>query len=243
MGSGYFKFKQFTVEQDDNVLKVSTDSVLLGSFVNDNLPAKKILDIGAGTGILTLMMAVKFLSAMIDAVEIDKHSYKWLKTNIEKTQWQSRISLHNISIEEFSEITANKYDLIISNPPFFFDMPLPDAYNKKLFKHSTGLNASKFADIIQKLLNKHGKFYTILSPAFYEKFRKESADKNLYPNSIINVRWKEEKKIERIISEFSFGIKNPLVKIFSVRNINNEYTEEYKNLTSVFYLDSHFVKT
>ncbi len=242
MGSGYFKFKQFTIRQDDNVLKVSTDSVLLGSVVNNNFPVKNILDIGAGTGILSLMMAVKFPDATIDAIEIDSHSFQWLKTNIETTEWEQRISAYNTSIEEFSEKTSNKYDLIISNPPFFADMPLPARYNKKLFKHSTGLNAIKFAEIIQKLVDKKGRFYTILSPGFYEKFSKEMADKSLYPNTVIEVKWKENKKVERIISEFSFNHKTIQVKTLTVRNSKNEYTEEYKNLTSFFYLDSHFAK-
>ena len=242
MGSGFFKFKQFTIWQDDDVLKVSTDSVLLGCVVENNLTVKKILDIGAGTGLLSLMMAAKFSYAQIDAVEIDPHSYEWLETNIKNSQWYNRIFTHNISIEKFTEKTTAKYDLIISNPPFFTGMPFPTTYNKKLFKHSTGLDAIKFAEIIQKLLEKKGRFYTILSPVFYEKFSKEMADKNLYPNTVIEVKWKENKKVERIIAEFSFNHKNPHVKKLSVRNIKNEYTEEYKNLTSYFYLDSHFAK-
>jgi tRNA1Val (adenine37-N6)-methyltransferase len=243
MGSGFFRFKQFTIWQDDKVLKVSTDSVILGSIVKNNLPGNRILDIGAGTGILSLMMAVKYPQSKIDAVEIDKHSYQWLLHNIKKSPWHSNISAINSSIEEFTSKTSHKYDLIISNPPFFADMPLPDTTHKKLFKHTTSLRTNIFAEIIWKLLSPTGSFYTILSPSLYKNFEESMKQKNLFPHQIIYIKWKEDKKVERIIANFYFGEKTPIKENLSVRSSLNEYTEEYKNLTSFFYLDNHFSRT
>jgi len=240
MGNSFFKFKQFTIYQDDNVLKVSTDSVILGSLVENKESHERILDIGAGTGILSLMMAVKFSKAQIEAVEIDTHSYQWLTYNIKTSNYADRISSFNTSIQEFVEKNNKKYDLIISNPPFFADMPLPSSAQKIKFKHARTLKASDFANIICKALNKNSKFYTILSQKYFEILRKELNSCSLSPDKIVLIKWKENKQIERVFARFSTQGKFTIPTTLSVRDINNEYTQDYKNLTSYYYLNSHF---
>ena len=117
MPNDYFKFKQFTIHQDKCAMKVGTDGVLLGAWA-ECANAKGILDIGTGTGLIALMIAQRS-NAKIDAVEIDETASKQAKENIKKSLWNDRIEILNISFQDFSKSTNEKYDLIVSNPPYF----------------------------------------------------------------------------------------------------------------------------
>lgn len=109
-----FNFKHFSIEQNDAVLKVGTDAFVLGAFFTAHNP-KRILDIGAGTGVLSLIAAQKFTNALIDAVEIDEESSVLAQRNFENSPWANRLVVHKTSIQDFS--TSQNYDLIVSNPP------------------------------------------------------------------------------------------------------------------------------
>lgn len=114
-----FKFKQFSVNQDRCAMKIGTDSVLLGAWTSIEYKANSILDIGAGTGILSLMMAQRSSAEIIDAIEIDDEAYEQCVENFENSPWADRLFCYHASLEEFVAEIDNKYDLIISNPPFF----------------------------------------------------------------------------------------------------------------------------
>ena len=119
MSNNYFQFKQFTIHQDKCAMKVCTDACLFGAFVANEIQDKTInhiLDIGAGTGLLSLMLAQKS-NAAIDAVEIDKSTYEQAEENISQSSWKEKITVYNSGIADF--YSNYKYDLIISNPPFF----------------------------------------------------------------------------------------------------------------------------
>ena len=114
-----FKFKQFTIEQDRCAMKIGTDGVLLGAWVSLKNNPFSILDIGAGTGIIALQLAQRSHAEMIDALEIDENAYEQCVDNFENSQWGDRLFCYHASLEEFVEEIEDKYDLIISNPPFF----------------------------------------------------------------------------------------------------------------------------
>ena len=111
-----FKFKKFSIVQSKSAMKVGTDGVLLGSWVNCQ-KAKKILDIGAGTGLISLMLAQRNKECNITAIEIDKDTSEEAKININNSKWRDRISIINISLNNFA--TSEKFDFIVSNPPYF----------------------------------------------------------------------------------------------------------------------------
>src|ERR1051325_1206886 len=134
MSENVFKFKQFTVHQDRCVMKVGTDAVLLGSWV-DTRGAKRILDIGTGTGVIAMMLAQKS-SVGIDAIDIDLNACKQAKENAIECAWSDRISIHNISFQEFSASARKKYDLIVSNPPYFSDAPKPHTVERIQSRHT-----------------------------------------------------------------------------------------------------------
>src|ERR1700750_3408056 len=113
--SGIFKFKQFDIDQSGCAMKINTDGVLLGALADAD-KSQSILDIGTGTGVIALMLAQRFTSAKIDAVEIDIRAAKTAELNFKNSIFSERLIIYPTSIESFDEALENKYDLIISNP-------------------------------------------------------------------------------------------------------------------------------
>src|SRR5690606_23546709 len=135
-----FQFKQFTIEQDRCAMKIGTDGILLGAWVELKDPYS-ILDIGAGTGVIGLMMAQRSDAGLIDAIEIDDDAYEQCVDNFENSPWNDRLFCYHASLNEFAEEMKDeeKYDLIISNPPFYTEV----------FKGSDEVrNLARFADAL-----------------------------------------------------------------------------------------------
>lgn len=164
MPNNYFQFKQFKVYQDQCAMKVCTDACLFGAYTADLIHEEKmacntILDIGAGTGLLSLMLAQK-TTALIDAVEIDKAAYDQASENIKRSPWKERLHVFNEDISLFSP--GKKYDVIISNPPFFEgDLKSADA-NKNTAKHDTALTLQQLLSVVKVQLNEAGVFAVLL---------------------------------------------------------------------------------
>lgn len=114
-----FRFKQFSVSQEHCAMKIGTDAVLLGAWTDLDIQPNSILDIGAGTGILALMMAQRSGAELIDAIEIDDAAYEQCVGNFEASDWGDRLFCYHASLDEFTEEIEDQYDLIISNPPFY----------------------------------------------------------------------------------------------------------------------------
>ena len=159
MPNSYFQFKQFTVQQDKCAMKVCTDACLFGAM----LPLEvqhKVLDIGTGTGLLSLMYAQKNSAAIIDAVEIDGNAAIQAKENFEASPWADRLNIFNADVLNFKP--GKEYDLIISNPPFFEDdLRSPDG-SKNNAKHDTSLGLVKLLEIVEIHLAKEGLFAVLL---------------------------------------------------------------------------------
>ena len=114
-----FKFKEFSVNQDQCAMKIGTDAVLLGAWASLEANPFAILDIGAGTGVLGLMLAQRSHAEVIDAIEIDDDAYEQCVDNFELSPWADRLFCYHASLEEFAEEIDDEYDLIICNPPFY----------------------------------------------------------------------------------------------------------------------------
>ena len=128
-----FRFKQFSVAHDRCAMKVNTDGVLLGAWTDVD-DARAILDIGTGTGVIALMMAQRRAAAIIDAIDIDESAFGQASENFLNSMWSDRLYTHNISLQEY--FPAKKYDLIISNPPYFIDDYKTESHQKNIAKHS-----------------------------------------------------------------------------------------------------------
>lgn len=216
-------------------MKVGTDAVLLGSWV-EATDVKSILDIGTGTGIIALMLAQKS-QAQIHAIDIDQSAYLQAKENVELCKWKNQIQVFHASLQEFSAKTHHKYDLIVSNPPYFIDSSKASADARTAARHTDSLPFEELLEGVLKLLHPKGRFCVILPSKEAELFRDLAEAKKLHLDKILRVKTRADKTEKRLLMQFEF---NPTS--FSESSIiieegeRHSYSEEYKKLTSAYYL-------
>ena len=230
-----FKFKKFSLDDSKSAMKLGTDAVILGSFVkSDN--SKFILDIGTGSGIIALMLAQNS-QADIHAIDIDESSFLQAKDNFNNSNWASRLTAFNISLQKYSLETNFKYDLIVCNPPFFINSLKSGDKRKNISKHNDLLS---FDDLIcgtKKLLSPKGKFCIILPFNESRIFKNKASENLLFCNESVFIKPKTNKSVNRVIMNFSFHKTTAVQKNLTIRNNNNTYTQEYIELTKKFYLN------
>lgn len=235
MPNDYFKFKQFTIYQDKCAMKVGTDGVLLGAWANCK-NAKSILDIGTGTGLITLMLAQRS-NAYVDAVEIDEQASLQAKENVAKSKWKDSIQILNTPFQEFCKSTNEKYDLIVSNPPYFQNSLFAPDKKRTDARHNSNLELKELLDGALDLLSDKGVFCLILPYLEGNYFILKASEKDLYCTRQTKVLPKPGREPKRLLLEF-MKIKKPLVEqeIIIELNKRHEYSDAYKNLTKEFYL-------
>jgi tRNA1Val (adenine37-N6)-methyltransferase len=239
MGNPYFKFKQFTINQQNTVMKVGVDAVLLGAWANPN-QASKILDIGTGTGLLSLMLAQK-TTASIVAIEIDEDSYLQALENIKASKWASQMKILKTSFQNFVLEKPDQYDFIICNPPYF-DSTRPSPNEKRsLARHDQTLGLNVLFSGVNQILNAEGSFLMIYQYNRKDQVLSEAAIHGLFPTQILEIKGNENKIPNRVIIEFSRNNKPYQISQMIVRNAEtNDYTNEYKELTKDYYLNFEF---
>ncbi len=233
-----FHFKQFSIYHDRCAMKVGTDGVLLGAWTPVN-NAKRILDIGTGTGVIAIMLAQRSKQkAAIDAIEIDETAYHQAVENINNCQWKDQIIAHHISLQKFSPSRPlKKYDLIVSNPPFFLQGSKPLGNNRTNARHTDSLSHNDLITCSMALLNKNGILSVILPLVEGNKFIKIAEEAGLHCQRYVEVKPKADKQVERLLLTFSKSkpskvIKEELIIQYEKRN---DYTPEYIALTEGFY--------
>jgi tRNA1Val (adenine37-N6)-methyltransferase len=230
-----FRFKKFAIVDKNSALKIGTDAVIIGASI-DVRKAKRILDIGTGCGIIALMLAQRS-HASIDAIEPHVPSAEDAKNNFYTSPWENRLSLYIETLENYVEITNKTYDLIVSNPPFFENDLLSADTNKTQAKHAINLRLEDIIILSCKILSKNGKLEIII-PIHREKELIQTAQKNqLQLQRKIIVYPKKGKSAHRLILRFSFEYVKYVEEELIIRNANNEYTNNYKDLTRDFHLN------
>lgn len=216
-------------------MKVGTDAVLLGSAI-DVKKTNTILDVGTGSGVIALMLAQRF-AAKIDAIDIDKSSIEEAKINFRSSPWSTRLDVIHSSLQNFVKKSDKKYDLIVSNPPFFENsLESPDP-KKKLSKHSNTLSHQELLICVAKLLSPKGSFEVILPYSEREKFIILALIENLYCKKELVIFPKKPKEAKRIILGFSKEKQKVWKSEMTIRKADNSYTDEYISLTKDFYLN------
>jgi tRNA1Val (adenine37-N6)-methyltransferase len=240
MPNTYFQFKQFIVHQDKTAMKVCTDACLFGAWAarqmqNEKCKIENVLDVGTGTGLLSLMLAQKS-SAQIDSVEIDEAAYIQAKENFEASPWKSRLNIHHSSIQHFNNSTNQLYDLIISNPPFF-EQSLKSLDDKKnRAKHADELSFEELTHFVLRRLKEDGKFYILLPYQEFQKFKEMASRNNLFLSHEVNIRQTEKHSYFRTIGAFSKTMQDNLESISITIKTNNEYHPAFTSLLQDYYL-------
>ena len=227
-----FHFKQFSVDDSKCAMKVGTDAVILGAWANAST-AEFILDIGTGSGLIALMAAQRSL-AHITAIDIDESATLQSKENFSASPWYERIESIQSAVQQFQP--DNLFDLIICNPPFFRNALKTPDQQRTIARHNDTLSFESLLFAVDRLLNKNGTFAFILPvDEAYEIIAMASVHQ-LYPNRCCTVFSRENKSPNRVMAEISRRESVTKHENLIIRDPNNQYTIQYKELTKDFYL-------
>ena len=230
-----FRFKQFTIYQDLAGMKVGTDSIILGSVIKIKSKYKNILDVGAGTGILTLMMAQRTSNSNITAVEIDSNSYHQANINIDNCKWNDRINLLHADAKHLK--TNDKYDLIICNPPYFSNSKQSIIISKNTARHQVELTFKDLLNIWEKIGDDDSDLACITPIIESEKFYKMVKNNGNYLAYYLEVRSNPNSHPKRAVMLFSKNKMDTIQSELCIYNDEGGYSEAYINMTKDFYLN------
>ena len=233
--SGIFKFKQFDVDQSGCAMKINTDGVLLGAFADADHP-KTILDIGTGTGVIALMLAQRFTDAKVDAVEIDQSAAETAGRNFQNSSFADRLTIYPSGFSEFfDQYPDRKYDLIVSNPPFYINSLKSPELKRELAKHA---DRNFFSDLISyasKHLTSDGVICLIL-PLDTVSLVKGIALKNgLFIWKSIAVFSYRDSKPHREVMILSSDANQSTNDRFVIYESPKVYTEQYREILKDFF--------
>jgi tRNA1Val (adenine37-N6)-methyltransferase len=228
-----FKFKCFDVKQDKCAMKVGTDGVLLGAWTTIN-KHESVLDVGTGTGLIALMLAQRSLSR-IDAVEIDGSACNQAKDNFRASPWHNRLHAYESSFQLYAK-TETRYDLIVSNPPFFINAHRSESDARNMARHTNEtLTFEELIFGVGILLRATGKFCVILPIKEGRIFIQVCEDSNLFCTRITRVKTRADKSEKRLLLEFGrHRVKVENTELI-ILNEEGEYTKSYVELTKDFY--------
>ena len=233
-----FKFKQFSIDQDRCAMKIGTDGVLLGAWSSLEHQPDSILDIGTGTGLIALMLAQRSDAELIDALEIEENAYEQSVDNFEKSDWGDRLFCYHAGFNEFVEEMQEeeKYDLIISNPPFFSENYKTGNENRDQARFADALPLTELIEGASLLLSAKGHFDLIIPVSEEETAIETGKSHNLFPNKITRVKGTESSPIKRSLISFGFEEKETLIDEIVLEISRHNYTEDFKELVKDFYL-------
>ena len=231
-----FKFKQFAIQQDRCAMKIGTDGVLLGAWTSLKKNPETILDIGAGTGLIALMLAQRSGAETIDALEIDGEAYEQCVGNFEASPWGDRLFCYHAGLDEFLDDIEDQYDLIVSNPPFYSEEVSSGNNARDIARQNLSLPFKELIGGVSKLLSPNGVFSTIIPYKEEVQFINLAEQKGLYPEHLTRVKGNPSSEIKRSLLQFSFNKKEVLTDELIIEIERHQYTPEYIALTKEFYL-------
>lgn len=230
-----FNFKQFSVAQEKNAMKVGTDGILLGAWTETN-GIKNALDIGTGTGVIALMLAQKNNNIQVTGIDIEETFIEEARANFERSPWKDNLKAEAISIQDFAKVHPSEFDLIVSNPPFFSGGNFTSPDQRAQARHTIKLPHNDLLNAVRKLLSFNGKFNLILPYLEGLRFVEMAEKFGLYNTKYVEVIGKAGKPIERILLEFSKKRAACLKSTLSIRDENSVIHKEFEELTKDFYL-------
>jgi tRNA1Val (adenine37-N6)-methyltransferase len=245
MPNDYFEFKQFTVKQGQAAMKVTTDACLFGGWVAENFCHLNIsseplhaLDIGTGTGLLSLMIAQK-VNALIDAIEIDNAAVSQAAGNFAASKWSERLKV--IAGDVTTYAFERQYDLIFSNPPFYEnDLRSPDAAINYA-RHDTALTLTALAAVVSRLLKQQGNFAVLLPYHRHTQFLQEAAREHLLPEKYLFIKPTPKHQYTRVmqlykkVSDHS-AEQQPVSGELIIKEVHHSYSPAFISYLEDYYL-------
>lgn len=229
----FFQFKQFTIHQDQCAMKVTEIACIQGAWTRTPSSAKTVLDIGCGTGLLSLMTAQKYPAIKIDAVEIDETCFKQAKENIENSVFRDQINCIHDDIKNF--VPPYEYDFIITNPPFFEQHLKTADKQKNMAWHSDALTLKELLQCIDRLLKAEGSFSILLPSQREDDMLKICINYSFFPTHILQIRHSEKHTVSHQVYIFSRTETVCQKEMFTIKE-DGKYTDSFVNLLGEFYL-------
>lgn len=235
MPNPYFQFKQFTVYHDRCAMKVGTDGVLLGMWTNVDR-ATKVLDVGTGTGLIALMLAQRSSEIEIDAIDINKEAVEQAKENVNNSPFSEQITCFHSSLQDFAIEQKDKYDLIVSNPPYFNQSLKSPSQSRSLARHTDSLYTEELLELSSNLLVEKGRL-SIIYPYEEKGFILDFASKNkLYPSRITDVLPTPNSSPKRVLMEFRKTDSELITNSLVIEIERHVYSDDFTTLAKDFYL-------
>lgn len=232
-----FQFKEFTIQQDKCAMKVGTDGVLMGAWAPLGHNPNSILDIGAGTGLIALMLAQRSNAEQIDALEIDGDAYEQAVDNFESSPWANRLFCYHAGLDEFMEEPEDEYDLIVANPPFYSEDYTSGNKQRDRARFAASLPFEDLAEAAGLLLSDNGVFAVVIPYKEEEKFITLARENDLHLIKGTRVKGMPDTEIKRSLLAFSREENAaPVFDELVIETARHNYTPEYTALTQDFYL-------
>lgn len=231
-----FQFKHFSVNQDQCAMKIGTDGVLLGAWTSIESNPFSVLDIGAGTGVLSLMLAQQSHAQVIEALETDDQAYEQCVDNFEQSPWNDRLFCYHASLGEFAEEIDDTYDLIICNPPFYSETYKTENSQRDLARFQDAMPFEHLLENVVTLLSEDGLFSVIIPFSEEQNFIVLASKVALFPKRLKRVKGTPSSDVKRSLIEFTSTKTDILTSELIIETTRHDYTEEYINLTKDFYL-------
>ncbi|MFV0535971.1 MAG: tRNA1(Val) (adenine(37)-N6)-methyltransferase [Dysgonomonas sp.] len=232
MPNPYFKFKQFIIYHDRCAMKVGTDGVLLGAWTNaQNI--KNTLDVGTGSGLIALMLAQQNRDMHIDAIDIDNNAVEQAKENVMRSPFSTRIKCFNGSLQEYALSCGQRYDLIVSNPPYFEQSLKPPKENRSIARHTDSLPIDDLVKLSSELLSHNGRL-SIIYPFEYKNFLLEQD--SLFVTRVTNVYPVPDSLPKRVLVELSKQKSSLEENDLLIEKERHVYSEEFISLAKDYYL-------
>jgi tRNA1Val (adenine37-N6)-methyltransferase len=232
--NSYFQFKQFRVEQGRAAMKVCTDACVLGAYAEVD-GAARILDVGTGTGLLALMVAQRNGEARIDAVEVDEGAYGQAVDNVLASPWADRIRVVRSRIQDHAP--GCRYDLVVSNPPFYENYPKRPRAAQNVALHGEDLSLPELAVAVHRLLGPAGRFVVLLPPYQAGRLQELLTPLGLFPLDTLHLHDRPGVPPIRRITTYTFGTPGTCPETnLCIRDATGTYTADFVQLLKPYYL-------
>ena len=226
-----FHFQRFSIAQSQEVFRVGTDGVLLGALATC-MEAQNILEVGTGTGLISLMLAQRNSNSQIFALDIDEKATELSRENFKNSPFSDRLISINRDFKLFE--TERKFDLIVCNPPYFEKME--SSQKDVLARQQVELNFEQLIKKTAEILACEGVFSVIIPKAYENYFIRKSVDFGLKPHTVVNIRGNVKNEIKRCVLEFGFSTKNLCKTELVLESSPRKYSSEYIILTKDFHV-------